>query len=98
MIDVVHNIYFELVLFSFQLAQLRTTRIHYTYTVPLPGFADKSAFRVSFTNHVNLRLRQWDSWRALNGRSGLEIDSSDSEMSLSPSKHVWIYGWHFLKP
>ena len=27
---------------------------------------------------------------------GSEIDPSDSETSLRPSRHVWAYGWHFL--
>ena len=52
--------------------------------------------RVSFANPVNPWLRQWDSWRVLNGRHGPEIHPSDGEMYLTPFKHVWAYGWNFL--
>ena len=50
----------------------------------------------SFSNPVNLLLRQWDPWKAPHGRYGSELHPSDSEMSPRPSKHVWAYGWHFL--
>ena len=29
-------------------------------------------------------------------QSGSEIRPGDRETSLSPSKHVWAHGWHFL--
>ena len=44
--------------------------------------------RTSFAVHVISQLRQWGPWKALHGRHGSEIDSSDSEMSLRPSRHV----------
>ena len=48
--------------------------------------------RANFADPVN----SWvNSWRALHGRDGSEIQPSDREMSLMPSKDVWAYGWHF---
>ena len=45
------------------------TFVHYTYTVPLPGLIDWSAFLEQvFADPVNSQLRQWDPWRALHGR------------------------------
>ena len=32
----------------------------------------------------------------LRGRHGYESDLSGSKRFVSPSKHVWIYGWDFL--
>ena len=60
------------------LAQLMTTLVHYTYTVPLPGLVDWSAFLepVLPADPVNSQLRQWDPWRALHGRHGSEIHPS----------------------
>ena len=51
---------------------------------------------VTFTGHVKSQLRQWGPWRALNRRHGSEIDPSNSETFLRPSRHVCAYGWHFL--
>ena len=51
--------------------------------------------RASFADPVNLRLRQWDPWKALHGRHGWKFYPSDREVSLMPFKHVWAYGWHF---
>ena len=54
--------------------------------------------RVSFADHVNSWLRQWDPWGALHGRHGFEIHPSVGETSPTPFKHVWAYGWHFWDP
>ena len=53
-------------------------------------------YRASFANHVNSRMIQYDPWKALHGRHGSDIGLSGSETFLRPSKHVWVYGWHFL--
>ena len=45
--------------------------------------------------YTHSRLRQWDPQRALHGRYGSEIHTSDRKMSLRLSQHVWVYGWHF---
>ena len=50
----------------------------------------------SFANYLKSQLRQYGQWRAPNGRQGSEIDTSGSETSHKPSKHVWAYGWHLL--
>ena len=34
----------------------------------------------------------------LYGMHGSEIHPSDGEMSLTPFKHIWAYGWHFWDP
>ena len=41
--------------------------------------------RADFVNHVKSRLRQWDPWRALDGRYGSDIYPCVSKMSLRPS-------------
>ena len=51
--------------------------------------------RASFADSVNSILRQWDPWRMLHGRHGSKMHPRDRKMSLTPSKHVWAYGWHF---
>ena len=38
--------------------------------------------RADFADHVKSRLRQWDPWRALDGRYGSDIHPCVSEMSL----------------
>ena len=38
--------------------------------------------RAGFANHVNSRLRQWDPWRALDGRYGSDIHPCFGETSL----------------
>ena len=42
--------------------------------------------RADFADHVKPRLRQWDPWRALDGRYGSDIHPCVSEMSHSPSR------------
>ena len=44
--------------------------------------------RVDFADHVKSRLRQWDSWRALDGRYGSDIHPCVSEMSHRLSRLV----------
>ena len=40
--------------------------------------------RADFANHVKPRLRQWDPWRALDGRHGSDIHPCVSETSHKP--------------
>ena len=44
--------------------------------------------RAGFVDHVKLQLRQWDPWRALDGRYGSDIHICVSEISLRPSRLV----------
>ena len=44
--------------------------------------------RADFADHVKSRLRQWDPWRALDGRYGSDIHPCVSETSLRPSRLV----------
>ena len=53
-------------------------------------------FGTSFANHVKSQLRQWGTWKALDGWYGFEIIFSVSETSLRLSRLVYIYSWHFL--
>ena len=74
------------------LAQLIATLIHYPCTVAIPGLAVWSAFlEWILLDHVKSRLRQWDPWRALDGRYGSDIHPCVSEMSLRPSRLVKAY-------
>ena len=83
---------------SILFGQLMNTLVHYTYTVPLPGLVDHSAFleRVlptlyKFTTEtMGLTITTRG---ALNGRHGSEIHLSDRETSLTPFKHVLAYDW-----
>ena len=52
--------------------------------------------RADFADHVKPRLRQWDPWRALDGRYGSDIHPCVSETSHRPSRLVKAYDWHFL--
>ena len=52
--------------------------------------------RADFANHMKPRLRQWDPWRALDGRYGSDIHPCVSETSHRPSRLVKAYNWHFL--
>ena len=52
--------------------------------------------RADFANHVKPRLRQWDPWRALDGRYGSDVHPRVSETSHGPSRLVKAYDWHFL--
>ena len=52
--------------------------------------------RVDFADHVKPRLRQWDPWRALDGRYGSDIHPFVSETSHRPFRLVKAYDWHFL--
>ena len=47
--------------------------------------------RVDFSDHVKSRLRQWDPWKALDGRYGSDIHPCVSEKSHRPSKLVKAY-------
>ena len=44
--------------------------------------------RVDFADHVKSQLRQWDPWRALDGRYGSDIHVCVSETPLRPSRLV----------
>ena len=44
--------------------------------------------RADFSDHVKSQLRQWDPWRALDGRYVSDIHPYVSEMSLRPSRLV----------
>ena len=44
--------------------------------------------RADFADHVKPRLRQWDPWRALDGRYGSDIHPFVSETSHRPSRLV----------
>ena len=48
--------------------------------------------RADFADHVKPRLRQWDPWRALDGRYGSDIHPCISETSHRPSRLVKDYG------
>ena len=72
------------------------TLMHYSFTVPLPGLADWSAFLGWFLGWVcqpckfmteTIGAKEGTTWKAWS-----EIDPSGSEMSLRSSKHVWGYG------
>ena len=52
--------------------------------------------RVDFADNVKPRLRQWDPWRALDGRYGSDIHPCVSETSIRPSRLVKAYEWYFL--
>ena len=52
--------------------------------------------RAGFANRVKSRLRQWDPWRALDGRYGSDIHPCIGGTSLKASSLVWAYDWHFL--
>ena len=73
------------------LVQLIAIFIHYPCTVAIPGLAAWSVCisRVDFAEHVKSRLRQWDPWRALDGRYGSDIHPCVSETSLSRSRLVY---------
>ena len=47
--------------------------------------------RADFADHVKPPLRQWDPWRALDGRHGSDIHPCVSEMSHRPSRLVKAY-------
>ena len=75
--------------------------IIYTCTLPIHSAITRldglvCFSRVSFSDHVNSQLRQWDPWRALHGGHGSEIHLYGSETSPRPYEHVWANGWHFL--
>ena len=52
--------------------------------------------RVDFADRVKPQLRQWDPWRALDGRYGSDIHPCVSETSHRPSRLVRAYDWLFL--
>ena len=47
--------------------------------------------KADFSDHVKPRLRQWDPWRALDGRYGSDIHPCVSETSHRPSRLVKAY-------
>ena len=53
-------------------------------------------FRADFADHVKPRRRQWDPWRAIDGRYGSDIHPCVSETSHRPSRLVKAYDKHFL--
>ena len=68
----------------------------YTHTLPIYSVitSNWSAFLAQVL--PTLKSEKMGAMEALHGRHRSEICPRDSETSLSPSKHVWAYGWHFL--
>ena len=83
--------------YSILFAQLMSTFVHYTYTVPLPGLVDWSAFleQVLPGLYVDSLLSQLDPWRALHGRHGCEIHPKDRETSIN-SNQAYVRLWLVL--
>ena len=82
--------------YSILFPQLIAMLIHYPCTVALPSLADwMSAFLdlecICFDDHVKWWLRQWGSWRALDGRYGSDIHPWVSEASLRLPRLIWTY-------
>ena len=84
--------------YSILFAHLMATLVYYTYTVQLPGLVDWSAFLEQVLLTCKCMTETMGPVGALHGRHGFEIHPSDGEMSLTPFKHVWAYGWHFWDP
>ena len=75
------------------LAQLITTLMHCTFTVPLQRLTDWFAFRVSSSDHVNSQLRQWDSWKHYMEGMGLKFTAVVVRCLLGPLNEfgpIWL--------
>ena len=71
--------------------------MHYTFSVPLQRLTLIGLlFRVSSSDHVNLRLRQWDPWRHYMKGIGPKFTLVVVRCLLGPLDVFGPYGWQFL--
>ena len=68
----------------------------HTYTLSMHCWNTRLSYlvcfsRADFADHVKSRLRQWDPWRALDGRYGSDIHRCVNETSHRPSRLVKAY-------